>query len=71
MNIIEEQYEQIEDRKLRKELVRICSREFGVKELSIVNHWFGRYYSVPDKYQDRVLQLIRNIRKIELKRAKG
>ena len=36
------------------------SNEFKIKPSSIITNWFSTFYSVPDKHQKRVIQLLQN-----------
>ena len=42
------------------DLISLLSNEFKVKPNSIRNNWFSSYYSIPEKHEDRVVQLLQN-----------
>jgi hypothetical protein len=42
----------------QKEFCLLLSKEFELKPNSIRTNWLSTYYSVPDKYQARVIEIL-------------
>jgi|TARA_R110000803_G_scaffold101947_3_gene169961 hypothetical protein len=42
------------------DLISLLSNEFKVKPNSIRNNWFSSYYSIPEKHEQRVIELLQN-----------
>ena len=42
------------------DLISLLSNEFKVKPNSIRNNWFSSYYSIPEKHESRVIELLQN-----------
>ena len=42
------------------DFILLLSKEFKVKPNSIRTNWFATYYSIPNKHQARVIQLLQN-----------
>jgi|TARA_R110001599_G_scaffold165527_1_gene354932 hypothetical protein len=54
---IKQLFPQIEN---KYEFILLLSNEFKIKPSSIRTNWFSTFYSVPDKHQKRVVQLLQN-----------
>lgn len=52
MKEIKELYGKLKDKKAFCELI---SKESGTGARTIYNHWFGSFWSIPEKYQNLVL----------------
>tara|TARA_R110000822_G_scaffold271860_1_gene394434 strand:+ start:85 stop:291 length:207 start_codon:yes stop_codon:yes gene_type:complete len=50
-------FDQIEN---KQGFVILLSNEFKVKPNSIRNNWFSSYYSIPEKHEQRVIELLQN-----------
>tara|TARA_R110002051_G_C8374478_1_gene444101 strand:+ start:320 stop:526 length:207 start_codon:yes stop_codon:yes gene_type:complete len=50
-------YTQIEN---KHGFIILLSHEFKLKPNSIRTNWFATFYSVPNKHQDRVIELLQN-----------
>lgn len=50
-------YRQVRD---KKSLIFLLSKEFGVRPNSIRCNWFSTYWSIPSKYEARVLRILQN-----------
>lgn len=50
---IKKLYGQLKDKKAFCELI---SKETGTGARTIYNHWFGGFWSIPDKHKDLVLR---------------
>ena len=48
-------FNQIEN---KKEFILLLSNEFKVKPNSIRNNWFSSYYSIPEKHESRVVEIL-------------
>ena len=42
------------------DFILLLSKEFKVKPNSIRNNWFSSYYSIPEKHEQRVIELLQN-----------
>ena len=42
------------------DFILLLSNEFKVKPNSIRNNWFSSYYSIPEKHESRVIELLQN-----------
>ena len=42
------------------DFILLLSNEFKVKPNSIRNNWFSSYYSIPEKHEPRVIELLQN-----------
>ena len=42
------------------DFILLLSKEFKVKPNSIRNNWFAAYYSIPQKHESRVLEILQN-----------
>ena len=42
------------------DFILLLSKEFKVKPNSIRTNWFSTYYSIPNKHQARVIELLQN-----------
>ena len=40
------------------ERILLLSKEFKVKPNSIRNNWFSSYYSIPEKHESRVVEIL-------------
>ena len=54
---IKQLFPQIEN---KYEFILLLSNEFKIKPSSIRTNWFSTFYSVPNKHQDRVIELLQN-----------
>ena len=50
-------YDQVDN---KFDFIILLSKEFKIKPSSIRTNWFSTFYSVPDKHQKRVVQLLQN-----------
>ena len=50
-------YNQIEN---KHGFIILLSNEFKLKPNSIRNNWFASYYAIPNKHEDRVIELLQN-----------
>mgnify|MGYP003637377961 CR=1 FL=1 len=46
--------------KNKKEFVFLLAQEFELKPNSIRTGWFSTYYSIPEKHQNRVIEILQN-----------
>jgi hypothetical protein len=46
--------------KNKKEFVFLLAQEFELKPNSIRTGWFSTYYSIPEKHQNRVVEILQN-----------
>jgi len=60
---IKDLYKELEN---KKDFVLLCSDEFNIKPSSVQCNWFSKYWSIPDKHLDRVLELLQNYFKQQL-----
>ena len=56
-NNIKNLYNQVDN---KFDFILLLSNEFKVKPNSIRTNWFSTFYSVPNKHQDRVIELLQN-----------
>ena len=54
---IKELFDKIEN---KYKFILLLSKEFKIKPSSIRTNWFSTFYSVPDKHQKRVIELLQN-----------
>ena len=54
---IKELFDQIEN---KLDFINLLSNEFKTKPNSIRNNWFSSYYSIPEKHEPRVIELLQN-----------
>ncbi|WP_438423217.1 hypothetical protein [Aquimarina macrocephali] len=54
---IKKLYAKVED---KQKFIEVVAEEFGKDPRTLQNHWFIRFFSVPDKYQARVVELLQN-----------
>ena len=40
------------------DFILLLSKEFKVKPNSIRNNWFSSYYSIPEKHESRVVEIL-------------
>ena len=52
---IKELFNQIEN---KFDFIILLSKEFKVKPNSIRNNWFSSYYSIPEKHESRVVEIL-------------
>ncbi len=52
---IKKLYAKVED---KQKFIEVAAQEFGKEPNTLQNHWFVRFFSVPKKYQARVLELL-------------
>lgn len=52
---IKQLFNQIEN---KFEFILLLSKEFKVKPNSIRNNWFSSYYSIPEKHESRVVEIL-------------
>ena len=52
---IKELFNQIEN---KFDFILLLSKEFKVKPNSIRNNWFSSYYSIPEKHESRVVEIL-------------
>lgn len=55
-------YQQIDD---RRAVVVSIAEEFGLKPISVANNWFGSYWAIPDRHQERVAEILQNAIRIQ------
>tara|TARA_B100000780_G_C20855539_1_gene340058 strand:+ start:152 stop:379 length:228 start_codon:yes stop_codon:yes gene_type:complete len=63
---IKDLFKQVEN---KYDFILLLSKEFNVKPNSIRNNWFASYYSIPEKYEDRVIKLLQNKIRLQNKHA--
>lgn len=51
----------------KKELTILVAEHFSLNPVSIRNHWFGSFYQVPVKHQDKLIRIMQNFIKVESK----
>ena len=56
-NNIKNLYNQVDN---KFDFILLLSNEFKLKPNSIRTNWFATFYSVPNKHQDRVIELLQN-----------
>jgi len=56
-NNIKNLYNQVDN---KFDFILLLSKEFKVKPNSIRTNWFATYYSIPNKHQARVIELLQN-----------
>lgn len=44
----------------KTEFIKVCAAYFGKSALSLRNHWFGNFWSIPEIYVDEVIKLLQN-----------
>lgn len=49
----------------KKELTLIVAEHFNLNPLSVRNNWFGGFYQVPTKHQDKLIRIMQNYIKVE------
>lgn len=37
-----------------------CANDLGKSPLSLRQHWFSKFWAIPEDYQDRVVELLQN-----------
>ena len=52
---IKQLFNQIEN---KFDFILLLSKEFKVKPNSIRNNWFSTYYSIPEKHESRVVEIL-------------
>ena len=52
---IKQLYNQIDN---KFDFILLLSKEFKVKPNSIRNNWFSSYYSIPEKHESRVVEIL-------------
>ena len=52
---IKQLFNQIEN---KFDFIILLSKEFKVKPNSIRNNWFSSYYSIPEKHESRVVEIL-------------
>lgn len=52
---IKQLFNQIEN---KKDFILLLSNEFKVKPNSIRTNWFSTYYSIPEKHESRVVEIL-------------
>jgi len=52
---IKQLFNQIEN---KFDFILLLSKEFKVKPNSIRNNWFSSYYSIPEKHESRVVEIL-------------
>ena len=53
---IKKLYSQLKD---KKDFCELISKETGTGARTIYNHWFGGFWSIPDKHEDLVLKRLK------------
>ena len=56
-NNIKNLYDQVDN---KFDFIMLLSNEFKLKPSSIRTNWFATFYSVPNKHQTRVIELLQN-----------
>jgi|TARA_R110002111_G_scaffold8225_2_gene30728 hypothetical protein len=56
-NNIKNLYDQIEN---KFDFILLLANEFKVKPNSVRTNWFATYYSIPEKHEPRVIELLQN-----------
>ena len=44
----------------KKELTLLVADHFSLNPLSVRNNWFGGFYQVPTKHQDKLISIMQN-----------
>ena len=44
----------------KKELTVLVAEHFNLNPLSVRNNWFGGFYQVPNKHQDKLISIMQN-----------
>jgi len=44
----------------KKELTVLVAEHFNLNPLSVRNNWFGGFYQVPTKHQDKLISIMQN-----------
>ena len=44
----------------KKELIKKIAKDFNINPLSVRNNWFGGFYQVPNKHQDKLISIMQN-----------
>lgn len=57
-------YDQIED---KTEFIKEVAKDRKKRPLTIRNHWFGQFLAIPEEHQERVIELLQNKIKIQIK----
>lgn len=52
-------YMQLKD---KKSFCLELSKEVDISPLSIYNHWFGSFWAIPEKHQDKVLSKLKQVK---------
>ncbi|MDY8137607.1 hypothetical protein [Aquimarina sp. 2201CG5-10] len=61
---IKKLYARIED---KSAFIELCAAEFNKDPRTLANHWFSRFFSVPVKHQERVVELLQNTIRKQIK----
>ena len=44
----------------KTEFIKLAAEDLGKSPNTIHNHWFARFWQVPEQYEDRVIELLQN-----------
>ena len=50
-------YDQVDN---KFDFIILLSKEFKIKPSSIRTNWFSTFYSIPEKHEQRVIELLQN-----------
>lgn len=50
-------FEQIDE---KSNFIKLVAKEVGNTPLSIRTHWFSNFWAIPEKHQERVVELLQN-----------
>ena len=44
----------------KTEFIKVVAEDLGKSPNTLHNHWFARFWQIPEKHQDRVIELLQN-----------
>lgn len=54
---IQELYSQIDE---KTKFIILASNHLGKSPLTLRNHWFSAFWSIPEEYQEQIVKLLQN-----------
>ena len=45
----------------KKEFIVAIADHYGMKPRSVENHWFSKYFSIPSRYIDEVINILQSV----------
>jgi hypothetical protein len=65
---IQELYSRIEH---KTNFIKLAAKDLGRSPLTLRQHWFAHFWSIPEEYQPRVVELLQNTIKKQNEKAKA